>query len=341
MKRRSKRTRGGEALGGVGIGGDVEVEARYRPGPVRAWLSACLAIDVANCRASDSRQFHLDMAALQKLSRLSGPHCVLLAVHYATHANVPALQALTALRDGDLPLELSLSILLHYLPEEHDPAAYYDYLAGLATGSPAPGDSPADVLDVAPVEQLSDARAKKRRHTLALPPVIHPLYAAASDIDLFTHFLIHRSHRIDTQTGLLDLVPRLVVPFLDHSEYLRTWFISTALPLLRLSYEYYPQLPAPTLDEFAALTGQRAIHLQLSNVLNASGDNIHNVARDLKGVVAPWLCGAHDRKQRSPTNQVLSGSVDDGRTNCCARPRTTSLWSQQPFLSGMDPKIWI
>ncbi|USP78684.1 Protein transport protein sec39 [Curvularia clavata] len=251
------------------------------------------------------------MAALQKLSKLSGPHCVLLAVHYATQANVPALQALTALRDGDLPLELSLSILLNYLPEEYDPASYYGYLAGLATGSLSPGENPADILDLAPVEQLSDARAKKRRHTLALRPIIHPLYAADSDIDLFTHFLIHRSHRIDSQTGLLDLVPQLVVPFLDHSEHLRTWFISTALPLLRLSYEYYPQLPAPTLDEFAALRGKHAIQSQLSGALSTSKDNIHNVARDLKGVVAPWLCGAHDRKQRSLMIQDRRGSIGE------------------------------
>lgn len=255
------------------------------------------------------------MATLQKLSKLSGPHCVLLAVHYATQANVPALQALTALRDGDLPLELSLSIVLNYLPEEYDPASYHDYLAGLATGSLSPGENPADILHVAPVEQLSDARAKKRRHMLALPPVTHPLYAADGDMDLFTHFLIHRSHRIDAQTGLLDLVPRLVVPFLDHSEHLRTWFISTALPLLRLSYEYYPQLPAPTLDEFAALRGQHAIQLQLSGALGTSKDNVHNVARDLKGVVAPWLCGAHDRKQRSLMIQDRRGSIGEEGAN--------------------------
>ncbi|KAJ5058073.1 Sec39 domain-containing protein [Bipolaris maydis] len=251
------------------------------------------------------------MAALHKLSKLSGPHCILLAVHYAAHANTPALQALTALRDGDLPLELSLSILLAYLPEQHDPASYYHLLAGLATGAREPGDSPADAVDTAPVEQLSDARARKRRQSLVLPPVAHPLYAADRDMDLFTHFLIHRSHRIDAQTGLLDLVPRLVVPFLDHSEHLRTWFISTALPLLRLSYEYYPHLPPPTLDDFAALKGRRAVDLQLSNACNASQDSTHHVARDLKGVVAPWLCGAHDRRRRGSTDDEGPHTPDD------------------------------
>jgi hypothetical protein len=68
------------------------------------------------------------MAALQKLSQLSQPHCVLLAVQYATESNILALRALTALRDGDLPLELTLSIILNYLPEESDPSSYHDFL---------------------------------------------------------------------------------------------------------------------------------------------------------------------------------------------------------------------
>jgi hypothetical protein len=249
------------------------------------------------------------MAALQKLSKLSGPHCVLLAVQYATETNITALRAITALRDADLPLELTLSILVNYLPEESDPASYYEYLQDLATGSRYPGESPAAALDISAVEQLSTSRAKKRRHALELPHVIHPLYAEERELDVFSHFLIHRAHRIDAQTGLLDLVPQLVVPFLGHSEYLRTWFISTVLPLLRLSYEYYPQNTAPSLDDFAALKGKRAVDFQLSNVRNASGADTRNAARDLKGVVAPWLCGANDRKRRRITSEGRRASI--------------------------------
>ena len=249
------------------------------------------------------------MAALQKLSQLSQPHCVLLAVQYATESNILALRALTALRDGDLPLELTLSIILNYLPEESDPSSYHDFLHDLATGSRYPGETPAASLDISAVEQLSNSRAKKRRHALHLPPVVHPLYADEGELDLFSHFLIHRAHRIDAQTGLLDLVPQLVVPFLGHSEYLRTWFISTVLPLLRLSYEYYPQSSATTLDEFASLKGRRAIDHQLSHVRNANDAQIHNAARDLKGVVAPWLCGANDRKRRRITREGRRASI--------------------------------
>ncbi|KAI8941264.1 hypothetical protein NX059_002494 [Plenodomus lindquistii] len=249
------------------------------------------------------------MASLQQLQNLSGPHCVLLAVQYATESNIAALRAVTALREADLPLELVLSILLTFLPEEADPTSYYEYLNELGTNSRTPGDNPTAALHVAAVVELSNARAKKRRRALELVPVTHSLYTTETELDLLSHFLIHRAHRIDTQTGLLDLVPQLVVPFLGHSEYLRAWFISTVLPLLRLSYEYYPQNATSSLDDFARLGGKRAIDFQLANARNASAADIHNVARDLKGVVAPWMCGANDRKRRRLMGEGRRASI--------------------------------
>jgi hypothetical protein len=249
------------------------------------------------------------MAALATLRQLSGPHCVLLAVQYATESNIAALRALTALREADLPLELVLSILLTYLPEELEPSSYLDYLHELASESRHPGESPAALLDIASVEELSGARAKKRRKALELVPPVYALYAAEDQLDVFSHFLIHRAHRIEAQTGLLDLIPQLVVPFLGHSEYLRTWFISTVLPLLRLSYEYYPQSVTGSLHDFARLKGKRAIDYQLANARNAGGGDIHNVARDLKGVVAPWMCGANERKRRKLSSDERRASI--------------------------------
>lgn len=234
---------------------------------------------------------------------------MLLAAQYATESNITALRALTALRDTELPLELILSILLTFLPEETDPPLYLEYLNELATGSRTPGEDPAASLDFASVEEVSNARAKKRRRALELLPVVHPLYVAETELDPLSHFLIHRAHRIDSQSGLLDIIPQLIVPFLGHSEYLRTWFISTVLPLLRLSYEYYPQSTTSSLDEFAGLKGKRAIDYQLSNVRHASGVDTHNAARDLKGVVAPWICGATDRKRRRLTSEGRRASI--------------------------------
>ncbi|KAJ8108837.1 hypothetical protein OPT61_g7890 [Boeremia exigua] len=256
------------------------------------------------------------MSVLQGLQKLSELQCLLLAVQYATESNIDALRALTALRESELPLKLVLSILLAFLPEGAEPTTYIGYLNELATGARHPGDDPAAHLDLAAVEALSKSQAKRRRKGIELPPLAHPQYEAELELDPFSHFLIHRAHRIDSQTGLLDLVPQLVVPFLDHSEYLRTWFISTVLPLLRISYEYYPQGSALPLDEFASLKGTQALDFNLSNLRAArkAGADTNNAARDLRGIVSPWICGATDRKRRKISDGNRRASVTEQST---------------------------
>ncbi|KAF3047917.1 hypothetical protein E8E11_004933 [Didymella keratinophila] len=251
------------------------------------------------------------MSVLQRLQKLSEVQCALLAVQYATESNVDALRALTALREPELPLGLVLSVLLTFLPEGTEPSTYVEYLNELATSSRHPGDDPAAHLDIAAVEALSRSQAKRRRKDLELLPLVHPQYDGELELDPFTRFLIHRAHRIDSQTGLLDLVPQLIVPFLGHSEYLRIWFISTVLPLLRLSYEYYPQGNALSLDEYVSLRGKRALDFNLSNLRTArkAGIDTSNAARDLRGIVSPWICGANDRKRRRLSNENRRASI--------------------------------
>jgi hypothetical protein len=256
------------------------------------------------------------MSVLQRLQKLSEVQCVLLAVQHATESNIDALRALTALRESELPLSLVLSVLLTFLPEGAEPSTYVEYLNELATSSRHPGDDPAAHLDIAAVEALSRSQAKRRRKELVLLPLVHPQYDGALELDPFSQFLIHRAHRIDSQTGLLDLVPQLIVPFLGHSEYLRTWFISTVLPLLRLSYEYYPQGNALSLDEYVSLRGKRALDFNLSNLRAArkAGADTSNAARDLRGIVSPWICGANDRKRRRLSNEDRRASIAEQST---------------------------
>lgn len=250
------------------------------------------------------------MSVLQRLQKLSEVQCVLLAVQYATESNIDALRALTALRESELPLNLVLSVLLTFLPEGAAPSTYVEYLNELATGSRQPGDDPAAHLDIAAVEALSRSQAKRRRKDLELLPLVHSQYDGELELDPFSQFLIHRAHRIDSQTGLLDLVSQLVGPFLGHSEYLRTWFISAILPLLRMSYEYYPQGNTLSLDEYVALRGRRALDFNLSNLRAArkAGADTSNAARDLRGIVSPWICGANDRKRRRLSNENRGAS---------------------------------
>jgi hypothetical protein len=253
------------------------------------------------------------MTDLQRLRGLSAHHCVLLAVHYATESNIKALRALTAFRKPDFDTGLALQIILTYLSESLDPSTYLEYLAELASGARSPGDGPAIVLDLSAVEALSISKARKKRGRVELLPLAHSLYRGETELDPLTHFFIHRAHRIDEETGLLDIVPQLLVPFLGHSNFLRTWFISTVLPLLRLGYEYYPQMATPSLAEFARLKGRQAIQLQLSNLQPEKGNVVRReyAARDLRGVVAPWICGAKDRKRRKLSVEDRRASVTD------------------------------
>lgn len=251
------------------------------------------------------------MSVLQRLQNLSEPQCLLLAVQYATESNINALRALTALRESELSLDLVLAILLTYLPEGLEPTTYIGYLNELATDARHPGDDPAAHLDIAAVEALSKSQAKRRRKEVELLSLAHPQYDTELELDSFGHFLIHRAHRIDSQTGLLNLVPQLIDPFLNHSEYLRTWFISTVLPLLRISYEYYPQSASMSLDDFASLRGSRALDFEFSNIRAArkTGADTQNAARDLKCIVAPWICGANDRKRRRIAGDMRRASI--------------------------------
>src|SRR5690242_720000 len=251
------------------------------------------------------------MSALQRLERLSDVQCMLLAVQYATETNVDGLRALTALREPELPLGLVLTVLLTFLPEGAEPATYVEYLHELANGARNAGGDPAAHLDITTVEALSRSQANRRRKDLELLPLVHSQYDAEIDLDPFSQFLIHRAHRIDSQTGLLDLVPQLIVPSLNHSAYLRSWFISTVLPLLRISYEYYPQGTVLSLDEFASLRGRRALDFNLSNLRAArkGGADTENAARDMRCIVSPWICGANDRKRRKIASENRRASI--------------------------------
>ncbi|KAF2703322.1 secretory pathway Sec39 [Pleomassaria siparia CBS 279.74] len=263
------------------------------------------------------------MAELQALQNLSAAHCVLLAVHYAIESNIDALRALTALRENDFDLELTLRILLTYLPEAADSTQLSQYLDELVSDSRNPGDG---ALDTSPVHDLSTSQARKKRRKIEILPLAYPLYKTDTELDPLTQFLIHRAHRIDADTGLLDLVPPLIVPFLDYSEHLQTWFISTVLPLLRLGYEYYPQSSTPSLDEFTRLHGRRAIDRQLSYLRQTrSGGGLHtqDAARDFRGVLGPWICGASERKRR----KISTGD------------RRTSI-SQQQRSEQSEPDDW-
>ena len=244
---------------------------------------------------------HQHMAVPAQRSRA---HVVLEAVWHATNANIPSLRHLRARHPDALKLELTLRILLTYLPEGTEPALYTGFLHELSNWQP---DHYTEVSPGSPSpleEALSENEARLRVRSLHLEPLIDSEFQVYQDADPITLFLLRQAHKIDIETGSLELVSELLETFVDHSETLRTWMISTLLPLLRIDYEYYPTSEPPhTLRDFEKLDESVGIQSLLSHAAHRSlsGDKQEaqqEICRDLRGLVGPWMYGERTRKRR-------------------------------------------
>lgn len=223
---------------------------------------------------------------------------ILEAVHLASAAELPTLHQLLARERETLQLELVLRILLTYLPESTEPTCYVELLHQLARGavhtpsefSPRPAQ---------PGQELSDEEAQHQVRQLHLLPLAEEQDLQAGCTDILTLFLIHRARRIEAETGSIPKIQKLLEPFVDRDPYLRTWIVSNILPIRRLNYDYYPLLEdACTLEVLEKLAGRPAIDALLSrSVLNSNAETTQS-ARDIRGVVGPWIYGESRRKRR-------------------------------------------
>lgn len=250
---------------------------------------------------------------MDDLTQLSPAHCVLLATSHAAESNIDALRALSLARADAFTPEILLRILLTFLPESAEPSTYNGYAQEVASRLDVQQRAQIDV-DVAPVKGLSNSQAQKRVRKLDLLPLAHAS-CAHDDLDLLTLFLIHRAYRIDVETGLLALVPQLVDPFLDHSEYLRTWFISNVLPLLRRDFEYYPNDSSTvSLEKLSRLYGSQGVEILIAKAEASDeepSDEGSIIARDLKGILGPWMYGRDQRQRRRLHDTARRSSVGE------------------------------
>ena len=230
---------------------------------------------------------------------MANPHIILAAVYHASNADIPALRQLLDRPDA-LTLELTLRILLTFLPEGTEPGLYVGLLRELADVQSNPGGHIAPIFAEDPEQISSDDEARVRVRRLRLTPLLNPKAQYNQETDLLTLFLLHQAHKIDSETGSLDLVCQLLEPFIDHSEVLRTWMLSNLLPLLRLDYEYYPQSgTSHSLVDFEQLDGSIAIQSLLSKAAQRNDErDTREIGRDLRGLVGPWMYGENTRKRR-------------------------------------------
>ncbi len=242
---------------------------------------------------------------MEALNAPNAARIILEAVRLTQDVDITTLRQLTTRNAGLLNLDLILRILLTFLPESTDPALYTPFLQNALTiyGTQT-------VESTLPCEP--DEEANHRVRKIHLLPLADPQYICEDSIDSFTLFILHQAHKIDAETGSLNLVLRLIDPFIQHSDHLRTWAISTFLPLFRLDYEYYPHDdPSYSLDAFEALNGNPAITALLSKAAQSSNEETKSrLERDLRCLVGPWMYGVGKRKRRkSNRDQLQTGSV--------------------------------
>ena len=267
----------------------------------------------------------------------SAAFIIIKAVRFATDTDIQALQRLTACHLDILTTELTLRILLSYLPESTDPNLHTSFLQDLIGNNfnPLDDSGPANTVD----EEVSEEEARRQVRALNILSLNCSSLDDIDPLDIFTRFLLIRAHRIDTETGCLPLVQTLLEPFLDHSEYLRTWFISTLLPLLRLEYEYYPHVVRSyRLEEFEKLEGGTAIETLLSADTKQDGERHNsNASRDLKGLVGPWMYGETHRKRQ----KLEAEGQTEGNCSSPVKSRTTALAPESWTLGWAKVNDWI
>jgi hypothetical protein len=238
------------------------------------------------------------------VDKLSPAGVVLLAVELAAKADLDRLAALAS-RHGDvLHKELLLRVILTYLPETVPSVEYVSLLKEVETGKYTSFENHS--IDTAALPDLSDEAAARRIRKLRLLRLAPPnLAGVASEHDYLTQFLLHRAYRVDEEAGLVDQLPDLVSPFLDHSPYLRTWMTSVLLPWVRRNVEYYPQQSASqTLQDFEGLPDRAAVEVLLSQT-GARQQELGYVGRDLRGMVGPWLqSNTRWRRNREPSPEA-------------------------------------
>ena len=253
------------------------------------------------------------MASSQKAAKA---YLILEAVQLTVNVAISQLQQLVASHPEAFPFELVLRILLTYLPEVTEPETYTDFLSHLKDGT-LPVSAEHNQKGPKIRNEISEFEARQRVRQLRLLPIANPQHLCDSTLDTFTRFLLHRASRIESETGSIPLVSQLVKPFIEHSEYLQTWAISTLLPLLRLHYDYYTEeSPVNSLDELEKLSGGPAVQSLLSRAICQPGEGLNaNIGRDIRGVVGPWMYGQNSRKRRKLDRRQRRQSSVYGHTS--------------------------
>jgi hypothetical protein len=255
---------------------------------------------------------------------LSPARIILLAVELASKAEVDGLWYLAAQHSTILRKDILLRILLTYLPEAVPSRRYVSFIEEIHNGE-YPQREPVEV-DLTTVEKWTEEEATKQVRKLHLLKLTsHETPSEAAD-DPTTMFLLRRAYKVDEEAGLLDTLPDLLVPFLDHSPCIRTLLVSAILPLLRRNFEYYPENPInETLYDFQHLPDRTAVSLLLEET-GARGDDLRSVGRDLRTLIGPWMFKY--KRWDTETDDDEEGGPTPGSASSPSEAQSYPGWAQ-------------
>ncbi|KAE8391307.1 Sec39 domain-containing protein [Aspergillus alliaceus] len=256
--------------------------------------------------------------------RLSGAHAILLTAHLCATGNISSLPQVQTQFPGSLPLERVLRIILTFLPESTNPQTYTPVLQELLDGHSSHSDG--GDIDISPVDHLSEAAAKKSVRRLRLLPLkYHDDEDSQDSTDLLTQFLIHRAYRIDLETALQPLILDLLLPFYQRLTIVRTWLISSLLPLLRLNYEYYPsQDETFSLEILESMDSHTALNILLS--MTGAEKNNMDLVKNLRGLVGPWMYGRNRSKRRRLNQAAEANTISPPQDSTQQQNNNISGW---------------
>jgi hypothetical protein len=211
---------------------------------------------------------------------------ILLAVQLASDTELERLHQLAARRPDVITASVLYRVLLSCLPVDAPLPQLIQLLRSLHSHSlePESYDTP---IDLSLMQDLSASDVKRRISSLRF------VKAPQVSANPLTCFLVARALQIEAENRDLLFILHLMEPFIDQDEYLRSWVCSRLLPLLRLQYEYYPgEGEFPTLHDMEQIQGSSGVRRLLRYTSSA------NPARDIRGVVAPWIYGDNAAKRR-------------------------------------------
>ncbi|EHY54708.1 hypothetical protein ABEF92_003953 [Exophiala dermatitidis] len=232
---------------------------------------------------------------MTELRELSDAHVVLLAVQLASEGNLKDLQRLVRSRRHVLSNSLLYRLLLSFCPPEiSEQSALVDFLTSLREFESDPsGDT--DIKVDPSISQLSKQEAISQCQALRLRSV--PEHATIDTDSTLANFIIEWAKGLELVNSATQPALHFVEQFIDQDADLRLWYETYLAPVVRLQYEYYPDIEDVIgLQGIETLSGPDGIRALLQYAEREHTPDA--IVRDLDYVVTPWVRGSSRGKRR-------------------------------------------